>query len=198
MKSLITLKILEYIETKSGKKITELFDVVDGTSSGGVLALYLTVPDVANPKTSKYKASDIINIFEKDTRKIFKPRSVLIPTTLIQAVRPGYSSKNLEDTFEERFKDTKLSDLVSKTVILCFNPETINAFLLKSYDKTTSDTLVKDAELQQFQFPFIFPPCITITRIFRRLKLLLTGEQSQKTPPLSHILSLKSYTRIPE
>ena len=137
VKSITTLKILEYIEKKTGKRITELFDVVDGTSSGGVLALYLTVPDPANPKRSRYSTSDIIQIFENDSREIFKPRCItwLIPTRLLQAVMPGYKIGNIENTFSKRFENKKLSDLVVKTIILSFNSETTESFLLKSYDK---------------------------------------------------------------
>lgn len=39
------LKILEYIEERTGRKIAELFDAVEGSSSGALASFLLTVPN---------------------------------------------------------------------------------------------------------------------------------------------------------
>ena len=41
MKGLIELDVMESIEQQTGKSITELFDWIVGTSTGGILALGL-------------------------------------------------------------------------------------------------------------------------------------------------------------
>ena len=41
LKGLILIEVLIYIERQSGKKITELFDWIVGTSTGGIIALAL-------------------------------------------------------------------------------------------------------------------------------------------------------------
>ena len=41
MRGLVQIEILRQIEKKTGKKITELFDWIVGTSTGGIIALAL-------------------------------------------------------------------------------------------------------------------------------------------------------------
>lgn len=43
MKGLATVKILKEIEKKTGKRIYELFDLICGTSTGGMLAVVLGI-----------------------------------------------------------------------------------------------------------------------------------------------------------
>jgi hypothetical protein len=44
VKALIPLKVLQFIEEYTGKPVTELFDLVAGTSSGGIVTAGLTAP----------------------------------------------------------------------------------------------------------------------------------------------------------
>jgi calcium-independent phospholipase A2 len=41
LKGLILIEVLLYIEHQAGRKITELFDWIVGTSTGGIIALAL-------------------------------------------------------------------------------------------------------------------------------------------------------------
>lgn len=41
MRGLIQIEILEQLERKTGKRVTELFDWIVGTSTGGIVALAL-------------------------------------------------------------------------------------------------------------------------------------------------------------
>ena len=193
VKSITSLKIVEYIENKTGKKITDLFDVVDGTSSGGILALYLTMPESENSKVSKYKASDIIKLFESDSRRIFKPRpiSMVVPTCVLQAFMPAYETKNPEDVFFERFKNTRLSNSVVDTIILSFSPENARPFLFNSNDKLTNDTLIKDVAVSTVSAPFYFSPMKYENKACPDVKTLIDGGLITKNPSLLTYLQLK-------
>lgn len=193
VKSITSLKILEYIEKQSGKKVTDLFDVVSGTSSGGILALYLTAPDPKNPSESQYSATDIINIFQNDTRKIFKPKRIskVVPTSILQLVRPGYENANVERVFKERFKDVKVSDLVVNTIITSYDSEDAVPFVFASYDSKTNTALVKDAAIATSSAPFYFSPLCYNDKDDKKPVTLIDGGIISKNPSLITYFELK-------
>jgi uncharacterized protein len=61
MRGVIPGILLTEIERRTGKPISELFDLIAGTSIGAVYALGLTIPD-ENGKP-KWKAEDMANTF---------------------------------------------------------------------------------------------------------------------------------------
>ncbi|MBK8983022.1 MAG: patatin-like phospholipase family protein [Ignavibacteria bacterium] len=70
IRGVLPARILHEIEKRTKKPIAELFDLIAGTSTGGILALCLTKPDSkGNPR---YKALDILKLYEEEGKKIFK------------------------------------------------------------------------------------------------------------------------------
>jgi uncharacterized protein len=53
------------------KRIYEFFDLISGTSTGGLIGAALTVPDPKNPQQAKFNMQDIINIYLKEGKRIF-------------------------------------------------------------------------------------------------------------------------------
>jgi len=53
----LTLKVLEYIEAQSNCKISDMFDLIVGTSSGALIGSMLDMPAayIANALVSSYK-----------------------------------------------------------------------------------------------------------------------------------------------
>jgi len=60
IRGLIPAHVLEEIETHMGRPISEMFDLVAGTSTGGILALGLTKPD--ENRKPQFTASDMCDL----------------------------------------------------------------------------------------------------------------------------------------
>src|SRR5918995_672220 len=74
IRGIIPAMVLARLEKQTGRPIAEMFDLIAGTSTGGILALGLTLPsDDGKPR---YAAKDLLELYEKDGSRIF-PRSVL-------------------------------------------------------------------------------------------------------------------------
>ena len=61
--------LLEHLENVTGKAVSEIFDLVVGTSTGGILAAGLTVPK-RNGKP-KFRADDMVVLYAERGREIF-------------------------------------------------------------------------------------------------------------------------------
>ena len=78
IRGLIPARVLEDLETRTGKRIAEMFDLIAGTSTGGILALGLSRPDDA--KHPQFTAADMCNMYLHEGAKIF-------PHSLFQDVK---------------------------------------------------------------------------------------------------------------
>ncbi len=70
IRGLIPAVILDHIETTTGKPISQLFHLIAGTSTGGILALGLVRPGEAQGKP-RYSAADMIRLYEEAGPTIF-------------------------------------------------------------------------------------------------------------------------------
>jgi predicted acylesterase/phospholipase RssA len=69
IRGIIPATVLTYIESQSGKRIYELFDVIGGTSTGGIIALGL---NSLSPTTHQiYQAQELLNFYLCDGSQIF-------------------------------------------------------------------------------------------------------------------------------
>ena len=77
IRGIIPAMILAEIERRTHRRIADLFHLIAGTSTGGILALGLTVPDMDNERgrngrrTPKYRALDLVKLYERDGEAIF-------------------------------------------------------------------------------------------------------------------------------
>jgi patatin-like phospholipase/acyl hydrolase len=76
IRGLIPAVVLAELEARTGRRIAELFDLIAGTSTGGILACALTRPaDAGGPA---YTAADLVGLYESEGPEIFH-RSLLVP-----------------------------------------------------------------------------------------------------------------------
>lgn len=133
IRGIIPLKVLEYIEKQAGKQIHELFDVIGGTSTGGIIAL--GVNSKIPGKGTIYKAEELLNFYtnQKDVKRIFKRKWIgqtgneedIDEDSTIEETRetdeplrrpgiggPYYQSGSIEKYLQEKFgSNTKMSEL---------------------------------------------------------------------------------------
>ena len=98
---------LAQLEKRTGKPIAEQFDLMAGTSIGGILTLLLATGQ---------PASECVNFFERYGPKIFPPTD-----PLVELKGPKYSAKGIEDVLAQVFKDAKLPDCKLPVVVPSLN-----------------------------------------------------------------------------
>jgi uncharacterized protein len=83
IKGIVPAMILAEIEKRTGRQIHELFDLIAGTSTGGILSLGLVKPDDEDRKQAKYSAEKLAELYDEERHKIFKKKKFLnLPLSL--------------------------------------------------------------------------------------------------------------------
>src|SRR3954462_11298529 len=100
IRGLIPAIVLADIERRTGRRIAELFDLVAGTSTGGILACALTAPSEADPAVPRFAAEQLAELYETEGPRIFS-RSLLKRITSVE----GLLDERYDDDGLERALD---------------------------------------------------------------------------------------------
>lgn len=95
IRGIIPATILNYIEEKTGKRIGAMFDIIAGTSTGGILALGLAMrnSDSSSNHEAEYTAAELVHFYRKHGKKIFTEN---FPTSIDELVQPKFNPKESE------------------------------------------------------------------------------------------------------
>lgn len=98
LRGIVPLAILQTIESITGQKIQETFDLFAGTSTGGLIACCLTLRDEKDPSQPKYSVEQVADIYTSYGSTIFPVRSGLnrLLHRLISLVAPAYGPEGLD------------------------------------------------------------------------------------------------------
>jgi hypothetical protein len=114
IRGIVPALVLAEIEARTNRPICDLFDLVAGTSTGGIIALGLVKPG-PDGKVEK-SAADIVNIYRQTGTKIF-------PQTFLQGLHVGlvrgakYDAAGLEAVIKDQFGDARLKDALKPAII---------------------------------------------------------------------------------
>jgi uncharacterized protein len=129
IRGIIPAMILARIERRTGRRITEMFDLIAGTSTGAILALGLTVPQNRKGTRPKYEASQLVSFYEEDGRKVFHAFWQNI-VSLHGLFDERYPSQGIEAVLQKYLgAETRLSQALSEVLITSYEIETRRPFL---------------------------------------------------------------------
>lgn len=110
-RALYTATILKEFEQVLGRPIASHFDLICGTSAGGLLALGLA---------SEIPASELKSLFEDQGKRIFGTRD-FVRKRLGFFTRAKHSNAGLHAVLKQRFGDTTIGDLNHRVLIPAVN-----------------------------------------------------------------------------
>src|SRR3984893_4142139 len=127
--------MLAAIEEQTKRPISDMFDLVSGTSTGGIIALGLTKPGPdGKPEKS---ANDVVQLYQQDGTTIF-------PTSFLQGLHIGairgakYDAKGLESCLNQHFGDVRLKDALKPVLIPSYDIEKQLPIFFKSEKARTN------------------------------------------------------------
>lgn len=189
IRGIIPATILANIEERTGKPIWQLFDLIAGTSTGGILALGLTKPDSFG--RSEITAAQLCQLYEQQIPHIFRnPQS-----WWGNLLRPKYTSFAFQDILKQYFGDCRLKSALTDVIIPCYDIEHRLPFMFNSrlarMDKEC-DFPMRDVALAASASPTLFHPVqIPRSRAGRNI-CLVDGGVFANNPTITALSEIKS------
>ncbi|CAL5001624.1 unnamed protein product [Urochloa decumbens] len=168
IRGIIPATILAFLEAKlqeldgPNARIADYFDVVAGTSTGGLLTAMLTAPD-ANQRPL-FAAKDLARFYIDHSPKIFRRKNLIrskIASKLRMVCGPKYDGKYLRALLRRHLGDTTLDRALTNVVIPTFDiaylqPTIFSTFELKY--RPAKNALLSDISISTSAAPTFFPP----------------------------------------
>jgi patatin-like phospholipase/acyl hydrolase len=166
IRGLIPARVLEALEDRTGMPACRLFDLVAGTSTGGIIALALTMPR-ADGSGPRYSASDLVTLYRTRGPEIFR-RSVWHSIVSLRGVAgPKYSERPIEAVLQEYFGTARLGDALTSVLVTSYDTAAAKPCFFKSYRERSpespgsalpDDHLMWHAARATSAAPTFFPP----------------------------------------
>ena len=131
IRGLIPARILQELESRTERPIHELFDLLVGTSTGGILATGLAQPRKGKTE-SPCTAQDLVEIYSKRGSEIFSRSLWKGVTSLGGYSDEKYDAAPLEGILHELLGDAELKDTVPDIIVTSYDIERRKPYLFKT------------------------------------------------------------------
>lgn len=157
IRGIIPAMVLDYIEDRTHARVADLFDVIAGTSTGGILALGLTRPDERGKP--QFTARALVDLYARDGQKIF-PHELF--GKLRQVIEEKYPADGLEEVLKSNFEDVRLREALTGVMVTAYDIERRQPIFFRSKRAKDSpgdrDFLMRDVARATSAAPTYFEP----------------------------------------
>lgn len=169
VKGLIPGVVLAFLEAELQKldgkevRLADYFDVIAGTSTGGLITAMITAPDGNNRPL--YAAKDIVPFYLKHSPKIFPHKNSggllgSVVNLFGTVAGPKYDGKYLHSLLKQFLGDTKMQQTLSSIVIPAFDIKLLQPVIFSTGEAkrdVTKDALLADVCIGTSAAPTYFP-----------------------------------------
>src|SRR5487761_343716 len=127
IRGIIPAVILDKMQSCVGKDLWQAFDLISGTSTGGIIALGIGTKCNHN---GPYSPSQLVDLYVQNGPAIFQ-KNFLTPER--EMVLPKYSPDSLETALARFFQDTELQTALTPLLISSYDLQRQRPFFFKSH-----------------------------------------------------------------
>ncbi|GJN03792.1 hypothetical protein PR202_ga21271 [Eleusine coracana subsp. coracana] len=167
VRGIIPAKILAFLEEKLQEldgpdaRIADYFDVVAGTSTGGLLTAMITAPDKNGRPL--FPAKDLVPFYVEHSPKIFPQKNWFLSKVagaLSMVSGPKYNGKYLHSLLRQHLGDLKLDKTLTNVIIPTFDIANLQPTIFSSFElkhRPTKNALLSDITIGTSAAPTFFP-----------------------------------------
>ena len=151
IRGLVPALVLARLETITGQPIARLFDLIAGTSTGGILALALTRPAALD-------AATVADIYRTRGPAVF---AAPLGQRILSAggvFGPAYATTGLEALLAAFLEETPLAAATTRVLVPAYDIERRRPALFKSWRPEAATVLMRDVARATSAAPTYFPP----------------------------------------
>jgi patatin-like phospholipase/acyl hydrolase len=121
IRGVIPCRILSFIESQLGGSLSSVFNLISGTSTGGIISLGLSTP--SEDGENAFDAQAMLELYRKNGETIFGKRQQDIWTKLASftplkdIIQKPYDEKFIEGILQNYFKDIKLKQVLTNVLV---------------------------------------------------------------------------------
>lgn len=183
-KGLFSAAVLAFLEEDHSIEIINHFDLIVGTSTGGIIALALGIG---------MRPREIVRFYVEEGPKIF-PNCCL--SSIIHCVQNKFSANNIKNSLVACFKDKRLGDSKKRLVIPSYNIGEDDIYLFKT---PHHDRLKRDWKVPMWKVAMATSAAPTYFPSFRELDhlRLIDGGIWANNPTLIGVVEATSMLSVP-
>ncbi len=130
IRGIIPAIVLAEIERRTERPIAHLFNLISGTSTGGILAIGLTIAKQASAPL--YTAAQLIEMYERQGARIFSRSLVHRLAACGNLRREKYTSAGIEGVLLDYFADSRLRSAATDLLVTSYEIERSFPFFFRS------------------------------------------------------------------
>jgi patatin-like phospholipase/acyl hydrolase len=167
IRGVIPCRILAFFEAQIGYSLSNTFDLIAGTSTGGIISLGLSC---ANPATSMpFTASDMLDLYKENGLTIFRQRQktfwsrLAALTPISSLVQKPYQSEDIEGVLLKYFGEIRLAECQTEVLVTTHDIKSNRPFYFSSRlakKKTEENFLLRAVARATSAAPTYFEPII--------------------------------------
>jgi uncharacterized protein len=161
IRGIIPAVILAEIEERTGRPTAALFDLVAGTSTGGILALGLTKPD--GDGDPAFTAARLARLYEDEGRTIFSRDLWHRIYAVDNLLEEKWPAEGIEDVLSRYFGDTRITDALTEVLVTSYDIEHRRPYFFKRHKalrERDQDWLMSQAARATSAAPTYFEPAL--------------------------------------
>ncbi|WP_413110310.1 patatin-like phospholipase family protein [Thaumasiovibrio sp. DFM-14] len=180
IRGIIPALVLAELEKLTGKASRDLFHLMCGTSTGGIIALGLSVD---KEQGLPYSAVELSKIYRDRGTEIFARSFWQGVSSVGGLADETYSSDGLEQVLEEYFSSDVMAAAKTRVMVTTYDIERRSPFFIKSWKESTRSVKMRDAARATSAAPTYFEPALLT--IENRRHALIDGGIFVNNPAVS-------------
>lgn len=181
IRGIIPAMVLAHLENSTGKRVADLFDLVVGTSTGGILGCALTRANSAGRPL--YTAYDLVALYRERGHDVFSGSAWQRIATLGGVLDELYDHEGLEGVLHHYLGDSLLSQALVPTMLTAYDIQERETVFFKSWRDRFSHISCLQACRATSAAPTYFEPALV--DMDQRERALIDGGVFMNSPAVS-------------
>jgi uncharacterized protein len=130
IRGVIPAMVLAELEERTGRHTADLFDLIAGTSTGGIIACALTVPGPGG--VPRWTANDLVDLYLTEGPRIFHHSIGRQLSSGLGLLDEKYDARPLEQALDTFLGDAMISDALTDILVTAYDLEHRKPFFFKT------------------------------------------------------------------